>query len=64
MAKVKVYFYKGSDIRTDESIISQRRATIDFIKLHHYEALMDTELEVDDSALDENYHYPKKEGQS
>lgn len=63
MAKCKVFLYKGGDIRTDQYVISKRRATMDFINQHRYEPLLDTELEIDETDLDGNYHYPKKEAQ-
>lgn len=52
MALVKVYRFKRYDINTDQTLLAPRAATLDTIIKCRGEAIMSTEEEVDEKALD------------
>ena len=61
MAKVKVYYFRRYDIKTDEMVRSSRSATRETIaQIEGAVLLEETAQEVDKSELDDNGFYPRR----
>jgi hypothetical protein len=63
MGKIKVYKFKGSSGSKDQTHTSSGYAPMEFIAKNRFEALKDTEKEIDESMLNGNgLYYPQGKG--